>query len=463
MNQQSGLKYIYKKTPENSSLFSGIWIRWGQLTLAEKVVCANLCLIAAWWAIGIYRFMAALICLGIVGYEKLNYGEIRLKKPSLSTIALFVFSSYRLIGSIFFELATDRRINITEDIRYILFWYGLIGLLWYIQSHNIRVRLEVVAWALSLVVIQMLVLWVVGELILGGRDYIYPRTIFSLLARNAEGNYEHGAGLSNYLIPYLPYHTSIFGLKRWSFFFIIPEIFALVVAYINLVSLDIKNSLWSIFLFTGSLFLVLLSGTRSVWLLLPVILILRYTFIFGRIKGYALPLALLAIISFTTLSFPKITDTIFEVYKSQTQAVGEVRADSTEVRADIYKETLKAIPDKPIFGHWVVGETVLPGFELGRVGTHSFILGTLLYHLGIVGTLLFIIFWISFAAWLYQTRKGRPLSVFFLLILYTFLSIVMEFGELISCMLVLLAAVVETSNIKEGGIGHWALGIGNGV
>ncbi|MGB3652148.1 MAG: O-antigen ligase family protein [Rivularia sp. (in: cyanobacteria)] len=449
MNQHPGLKLASKKTSDRDNLFSGIWIRWNNLTLPEKVVCANISLIAAWWTIGIYRFMAALIFLGIAWYEQRRYGRIRLKKPSLSAIALFIFSSYRLIGSIFYELATDRKINFAEDVRYILFWYGLIALLWYIQSNNIRVRLEVVAWAFSLVVIQMLVLWVIGELILGGRDYIYPRTIFSILARNAEGSYEHGAGLSNYLIPYLPYHTSVAGLKRWSFFFIIPEILALVVAYINLVSLDIKNRLWSILLFTGSFFLVLVSGTRSVWLLLPIIVILRYTFIYGKIWGYALPLALIALISFATLSFPSVTDSLLEVYNSEAQTVGEVRADSTEVRSEIYQQTLEAIPDKPIFGHWVVGPTVAPGFELGRVGTHSFILGTLLYHIGIVGTLMFLTFWISFAVWLYQTRQGRPLSVFFLILLYTLLSTVMEFGELIACMLVLLAAVVGSPAIKN--------------
>ena len=449
MRQQPGLKSVFQKTPEDSNLFSGIWIRWQKLTLPEKVVCANISLIAAWWGIGIYRFMAALIFFGIAWYEQRHYGRIRLKKPSLSAIALFIFSSYRLIGSIFYELATDRKINFAEDVRYILFWYGLIALLWYIQSNNIRVRLEVVAWAFSLVVIQMLVLWVIGELILGGRDYIYPRTIFSLLARNAEGSYEHGAGLSNYLIPYLPYHTSVGGLKRWSFFFIIPEILALVVAYINLVSLDIKNRLWSILLFTGSFFLVLVSGTRSVWLLLPIIVILRYTFVYGRIWGYALPLAIVSLISFATLSFPSVTNSLLEVYNSEAQTVGEVRADSTEVRGEIYQQTLEAIPDKPMFGHWVVGPTVAPGFELGRVGTHSFILGTLLYHIGIVGTLIFLTFWISFVAWLYQTRQGRPLSVFFLFILYTLLSTVMEFGELIACMLLLLAAVVGSPAIKN--------------
>ncbi|MEO1429956.1 MAG: O-antigen ligase family protein [Cyanobacteria bacterium J06633_8] len=450
MNQRLGLKSDFVSIPKDSTVFLGIWIRWNNLTLAEKVVCANLCLIAAWWALGVYRFMAAFICLGIVGYELLNFGKIRLKKPSLNVVALFVFSSYRLIGSIFFELTTGRKFNITEDVRYILFWYGLIALLWYVQSHDIRVRLEVVAWAFSVVAIQMLLFWVVGEIIFGGRDYIYPRTIFSLLAKNAEGDYEHGAGLSNYLMPYLPYHKSIFGLKRWSFFFIIPEIFALVVAYINFISLDIKNRFWSICLFIVSFGFVLVSGTRSVWLLLPIILILRCTFLFAKSRGYALILALLAIISFTTLSFPRVTDGIVEVYNSQVETVGEVRADSTEVRGKIYEETLAAIPDKPIFGHWVPGSTVLPGFELGRVGTHSFILGTLLYHLGIVGTLLFSIFWISFLSWLYKTRKGRPLSVFLLMVLYTLLSTVMEYGELLACMLILLAAVVgEKGDIKQ--------------
>ncbi|MEO1378544.1 MAG: hypothetical protein AAFW70_30640, partial [Cyanobacteria bacterium J06635_10] len=128
-----------RKKIESQDLFSGIWIQWNNLTFSEKFVCANISLIAVWWAIGIYRFMAALIFFGIAWYEKQRYGRIRLQKPSLSAIALFIFSSYRLIGSIFYELATDIKINITEDVRYILFWYGLVLLLEYCYFEHTKV------------------------------------------------------------------------------------------------------------------------------------------------------------------------------------------------------------------------------------------------------------------------------------------------------------------------------------
>lgn len=441
--QRHSLGFLPHQETEHSPLFSGFWLRWSALTIAERVVCANIVLLPVWWYVGIYRFMPALLLLGIVLYEWQRYGEVHFKRPKLSVIALLAFITYRLFGGIFFDLSTGNAINPTASFRFVLFWYGIALLLWYIQSNNIKVRLKVAAWACSVLTVQMLAYWAVGELLLGAGNYSYPPTLFSRLAGNTSGSYEPGEGLSNFLIPYRPQDLSFAGFVRWSFFFIIPENLALAAGYIVLLSLDIKNKLWSLLLLAGGVLLLLLSGTRAGWLAVPIVIMLRYTFSIGKVWGYALPLALIAALSFSTLSIPPVTSSILDVYTERAQEVGKARADSTAVRGKIYEETLRAIPDKLYFGHWVAGPTVLPGFELGRVGTHSFVLGTLLYRHGVVGAVLFASFWMSLFSWLYKTRKGRPLSGYGLLILYTLLSSTMEFGEVIAWMIVLLSAVVR--------------------
>ncbi|MBE9226057.1 O-antigen ligase family protein [Phormidium sp. LEGE 05292] len=432
----------------NEPLFNNLLIRWQILSIAEKLVCANIVLIPVWWVLGLYRYMPTLLLLGIFCYEKRNYGQIHLKRPQITVIALLIFTTYRELGSLFYDLINSEPISITAFVRSLLFWYPIAFLLWYIQSNKIKIRLEVVAWACSVLVIQMLAFWVVGQLILGAGSYTPPRTPFSSLLGNAEGNYEPGKGLANYLIPYRPGDVSIGKFARWSFFFIIPELLALVVAFIATLALDLKNRLWSILLFGGSVFLLLLSGTRSVWLTLPIMLSLRYLIMLGTKRGWYLSFALIAVISFTTLSFPPITNFLINTAYEKSEETGKYRADSTKVRSDIYRETIERIPDNLYLGHWKPGPTVLPGFELGRVGTHSFILGTLLYHLGLVGTTLFLSFWISLFAWVFQTSKGRPWCSYSVLIMYTLLCVVMEYGELLAWMLVILSLIIRSRESK---------------
>jgi hypothetical protein len=263
------------------------------------------------------------------------------------------------------------------------------------------------------------------------------------------GGYEPGEGLGNFLIPYRPQDISFAKLVRWSFFFIIPENLALASGFIILLSLDLKNRLWSMLLLAASVLLLLLSGTRSGWLAIPIVLSFRYIFTFSKIWGYALPLALAAVLSFATLSVPPVTNAILDNYASKSEDVGRVRADSTQVRGKIYEETLREIPNKLYLGHWIAGPSVLPGFELGRVGTHSFILGTLLYRHGLAGAFLFLTFWLSLFAWLHKTREGRPLSSYGLLVFYTLVSPVMEFGEVIAWMIILLGVVIRSPINKD--------------
>ncbi len=432
---------------DDSSLYSGVWLRWQVLTIPEKFVCANIALIGVWWVAGLYAYMPTLMLLAIGVYELLNYGNLRFRRPTFVVAILLAFCIYQCVGFLFFSLATFS-FSPTQTFRLFIFWFSPALLLWYVQSNQIKIRLPVVAWATSILILQMLIFWLVGQLILKAGLYDPPRSLFSLLSHNASGSYEPGKGLENYLIPYRPEDSSIPGSARWSFFFVIPEVLALVVGYISLLALDIKNRLWSILLLVASLFLLLVSGTRSVCIALPIVFVLRYVFAIG-IQGYCITLAMIAGLSFATLSIPPVTDSITNIYTESIEVVGESRADSTRVRADIYQGTIEHIPDHLFFGHWVPGPTVLPGFELGRIGTHSFVLGTLLYHLGLMGSGLFVAFWIALFAWFYQTREGRPRSSYCLLILYTLLSVAMEFGEMVGIMLILLAVIVRQPKIKK--------------
>ncbi len=447
MSQQRLPTSLLRKVKDNNSLFSGIWIQWSALTIPERVVCANIVLLPAWWVAGLYRYMPTFILLGIALYEQSHYGGLRLKRPSFSVVAFLAFCTYQCVGALFFGVATDD-VSLTGLLRLFQFWFPVALLLWYIQSNDIRIRPEVAAWACSVSVVQMIGFWLVGHFIFGERPYVSPRTLFSIISGNAEGDYVAGKGLGNYLIPYRPQDRIISGLARWSFFFVIPELSALVAGFIALLALDIRNRVWSLLLLVGSLFLLLVSGTRSTWIMLPAVVGIRFFFKIGQTRGFYIPLALIAMVSFVTLSLPPVTDSISSFFEETTESVGEARADSTEVRSEIYKRTIERIPDNLILGHWVSGETVVPGFDIARVGSHSFILGSLLYRLGLIGTLLFIVFWISLFVWFYQTREGRPSVGYCLLIFYTLLCVVMEFGEPVAVMIPLLSAAIRSPKVE---------------
>lgn len=392
--------------------------------------------------------MSILLLIGICIYQQMKYGKISFKKPNTAVSLFFVFCCYKCFGFLIFSL-TNSTFSPTQNLRIFLFWIPTAFILWFIQINDIKVRLEPVAWAFSVLVIQMIIFWIVGQLILGGNFYTYPRTLFSLLTGNAEINYESGGGLGNYLIPYSARDVSIPGSARWSFFFVIPELSAVIISYICLFALDLRKSYWSLLLFVGGVFLVLVSGTRSVWLALPILITLRYTLTIGKAHGFHIPLATLAIIIFVVAVLPSVTDFLQDFFTQSAGNLGEFRGESTDIRSDIYSQTIEEIPNKLFFGHWVSGESVRPSNEIARVGTHSYILGSLLYKVGLIGTLIFLFFWISLAIWCYQTRYRRPLSTCFLLIAYTLLSSTMEFGEMPAVMTLLLAVIVHHSNSSK--------------
>ncbi|NEQ52042.1 MAG: O-antigen ligase family protein [Leptolyngbya sp. SIO3F4] len=432
------------------SLLRGWQIRWQALTLSEKVVCANIVLIPLWWIAGLYRYWALLLCFGILCHDYLRYRKLQLRRPNFMVACLLLFCTYQCIGLFLFSLSTSL-VNVTTLIRTSIFWFPPAFILWYAKSNNIKVRFEVIAWACSVLAFEMFVFWLAAQAIFKGNSYDPPRTIFSLLVGNASGSYASGKGLENYLIPYAIKEKDvsiIFGLPRWNFFFVTPETGAIVSAFLSLVALDISQRRWSISLLFISLFFVLMGGTRSIWLGLPLVIIMRCSITLGKNKKLFIPLAVLAFISFSFLAVPTITAPLAKVYSEAFDSVSSYRGTSTDVRGEIYLRTLEAIPNRLFWGHWVRGESVLAGSELARVGSHSFILSSLLYRLGLVGTSLFLLFWLALVVELFRTLSVRPLFAPCVITLYCLLSIPMEFGVMPSTMIVLLSTLVYQPNSK---------------
>lgn len=448
MNQQPGLKSASKKTDDPDNLRAGIWIRWQNLTRSEKVVCAYISLIPLWWMWG-WRLYFVFLVAGILIHEWRERRGIQLQPPSTAAMGIICYGLYVLILRYFYGEAEGVRLNFNAVIAPLnnVVCFGL--LLWYIQDRKIRIRQFVVFWSFSVVIVTMLLTWAVIYFGLNQADYIPPRSIYGLLTGKSS-HYEPGDGNSNFLMPYFPTDESIGGLVRYLYFFPGPEALALVMAFVCLLSLDIKNRLWSFLLLFGSVFLLLTSGTRSVWVSLPIVLGLRYLFTTGKIFGPAFVCGLLAIVSFSSLSVPVISNTVINQVTNTAEATANARADSTEVRSEIYRLTIKGIENASnsqlIFGHVVTGEAVLPGYKPAKVGTHSFILGTLLYRGGLLATGFFLTFWISLLWWLYKTRYDRPSCLFmFVLLSLTFITMELEMPVLP----ITLVCIMLRTNIED--------------
>ncbi|MEB3182607.1 MAG: hypothetical protein VKL59_26755 [Nostocaceae cyanobacterium] len=397
----------------NDRLFSGIFIRWNCLTLTEKVVCTCIILIPLWWLWG-WRNLYLFGSLGIGAYEFLNFGNVNLKRPSVSVIGVIAFGLYDLINTYFYTQYNNIEFKPSDVLVPIDELISVGFILWYIQSKNLRVRLQVIAWALSVSVLTMFLFWLVLFFVMHQAKYVPLRSVYGFLTGKGE-EYIPGAGNSNYLIPYFYDDTSLPGMVRYVYFFHGPESLAVFLGFICLLALDIKNRLWSSLLFITSFFLLLTSGTRAVWVALPIVLCLRYLLTVGKAAGIWFLCALIAIVSFSTLSVPLVSNLVFSSANNTASATGGFRQDSTEVRQEIYRRTFVEISeasDAHLFlGHVVPGEGVLPGYAPAKVGTHSFILGRLLYRSGLVGTGIFLIFWISLLLWLYNTRQSRPMCL----------------------------------------------------
>ena len=430
--------------PPPEKLFAGISIRWCALTPAEKVVCANIVLLPVWWLIGITNYLLLFLALGIIAGEWWHSRKLSLKRPSWAVIALFTFYAYDLLDTLLITLdvywtidvPTDLTINPNNVVK-TAFQFSIPFLVWYIQSNNVKVRLEVVAWAGSVSAIQMLFGWLLVQFAFPSWIDNPPRNLYAVLTGKGSFNPEDVGGWTNYL--------AFYDEERVRFFFGHYQAAAAFLGFVSLVAVDLKNRLWSCLLLATCALLLILIGSRSVWLSLPVALAIRLFLTAIKLRLTALVFAFLAFFSFVTLSLTPITDMIFATYTDTAEAVAEARAGSTEARSKVYKATLAQIPERPIFGHKVQGPPAIGGASVfvtvpPRIGSHSFVLGDLLYVKGAVGMMIFASFWASLIAWFYQTRHTRPICWFPILALFTLQSVVtiIQFTMVICTLLCML-------------------------
>ena len=407
-------------------LFRGLWLRWGTLNTAERFVCANVALISVWWVSGLLEYMPLFILIGITVDEWRRYGTLRLKRPSLAIIALFAFFAYEFVDTFLLYFDAHPSVDTPPDnitLNYLIkaaFEFSLPCLVWYIQSNKIRVRLEVVAWACSIVVVQMIIAWIIVQFAFPTAFDNPPRSLYGILTGKST-DYSDGLGKSNYLLFYDED-------RRFGFFFGDKQTCAAFLGFVGLLALDLRNRFWTFLLLAACVFLIILPEARSAWVALPAAAFVHLLLKTGKAGGAWLLLALIGLLSFGTLSVPPITNSITRMTEDTASSVGEYRAGSTEARSEIYHQTLTRILDKPLFGHKVSGipDDASPldggGAKASKIGTHSVILGRLLYQDGLVGTGLFATFWISLIIWLYDTRTGRPICWFPILLFFTLMS-----------------------------------------
>jgi O-Antigen ligase len=440
MNWNQFLAIAQPVKQRNQNLFHGPWLRWIELTPSEKFVCTFIILTPIWWFIG-WSYNWFLIVGSILLLQQFQGKSLQLKRPSW--LVIFGFSShlYRSATSILNSSSVSPNI-----------WVGLLAgmcfysIIWHIESSDIRIRIEVIAWAISALVVELLVFWIIFQIILRAPNFTPPRSLVSQFL-DKSARYVKGDGASNYLLPYWPEDKLPAGLCRFAFFYPVPEDFGLISGSIGVFSLEIKNRYWRIALFCLGVFLLFVSGTRMAWIAFSAVLALRYIIITSKAWGMSAMFALLGLSCFLMLSVPQITDTVFNTYSQTTESTSDFRRDSSEVRKKIYRRTWEELTSGPeadseklLLGRGVFGPTVLPGFEPARIGSHSFILGNLLYRQGLIGTLIFLFFWISLITKLVLDRRRRPLFSILMVVFMSLTFPTMEFtlGHFLLIFLLLL-------------------------
>ncbi|MBW4615377.1 MAG: O-antigen ligase family protein [Desmonostoc vinosum HA7617-LM4] len=430
---------------DKDRLFNGIWLHWQVLTPAERVVCWGIILIPLWWFIG-WTLIPMFWVVSIALYELYFYKKIRLSRPTLEVISVITFAFYRAWTYVYNSPVIAPR----ELLNPFLAW-GCCGLLlWYVQSHSIRIRLQTVAWAFSSIICLMIVWWLFFHFVLSEPFLIPPRNLFAMLTDKGVYDPNELSSVSNYLVPYYLTHKFA-GLVRYTFFFPHPTVSSFAIGFAGLIVLDIKQRWWTLPIFSVCAFLILICQTRNAWLALLIVLFVRSLIKISKTRGIAFILALFALTSFTTLSLPSVTDFITDTYSNTIEATSNFRKDSTASRNLIYQRTWEKFVEEPLLGHGINGSPVEPIYKFTRIGTESFILGTLLYKSGLIGTLFFMTFFISFAAHLYQTQEGRPLCCFLILLYLSLASLVTEF-QTPEIFIVLLCAMLW--NERKQGMGQ---------
>jgi hypothetical protein len=437
---REGMLHRTQKQGIGVQLLAPFQIQWSELNRSEQVIGLAIALCPVLWFIG-WNYVMVFFVLGLLAWHYRSGHRLQLTRPSWVVFFALAYQVYRnVIGFVVNPDVTPKMILAAFTSLSFCF------LLWYIESNRIRVRPKVAAWGLLILAVEMVLFWVVAQGVFGAPMFLPPRTLFAQLTAKGEV-FVPGMGNTNYLIPYWFDDFLPGGFARFSFFFPYPEDFALIAGLMGLVARDAKGSQRTTLLFGASIFLLFLSGTRSNWLVFPIILGLRYLIQTTQRRGGTVFLfALIAAVSFTLFSIPGVIDDLADSVANFSQSTGNMRQDSTEVRSLIYQRTWEEILNEPDYRLWLgrgeAGETVLPGYAPAQVGSHSFLLGSLLYRLGLVGTGLFFSFWVGLIGKIYQTRQQRPLCALLMLLYLSLTFITMDVST--TNFLVLLISVMSS-------------------
>jgi hypothetical protein len=444
MNQTQVWTLDKERDASEQPLLTGLRLRWQVMTNAERVVCLGIVLTPLWWLWG-WNYLILCLAIGIAIYSHQSQGGLQLNRPEAHVCLLWLSGTYALIQQFFYGSITG--IPVLDPRSILLSISNVFGagfILWYVQDRRIAVRPQVVFWSISVLILQIFCLWAVIFFVKGQSFYLPTRSILGTLTGKGEV-FVPGMGNTNFLLPYLPEDQSIAGFVRYVFFFHGPESSALAMGFIALTALDIQQRYWKWTLLGFAIFFLLLTGTRSVWISLPVVVVLRSLMVAGRGWGAWVVCALIACMSFTTLSLPFVTNSISEMSQSTASNTANFRGDSTEVRGMIYRRTWEEFTEASeitmLLGHVETGEGVAPGYAPAVVGSHSFYLGSLLYRRGIVGSIIFLAYWSYLIQWFFKTRRGRPLGSILVFALFSLTFVVMEMESIVTPLIMLCATM----------------------
>jgi Mrp family chromosome partitioning ATPase len=186
----SEVKIVFKNSVsqnENNSkkLFAGIFLKWSNLNRSEKVVCLAIALIPLWWLWG-WSYLLTIFAMSAIAYDIFTKRKLDLNKPSLIVIFAFVFGSYTIFSRYIYAIDHGETLKIRDLAGTIDTWYASALIFWYCQNNKIKVRLEVIAWTFSLLLGQILLLWLFIIVFLKQGDYIPRQSIFGLLTGKSE-------------------------------------------------------------------------------------------------------------------------------------------------------------------------------------------------------------------------------------------------------------------------------------
>ncbi|MGK7910103.1 MAG: O-antigen ligase family protein [Synechococcus sp.] len=391
------------------------------LTIEEWFASVNIVALPLWWIAGLLYYLPLLLLVTVLGRELWTTKKIQWPRPHLAVLFLLGFGCYQ-VGHLLVISADSSNL-----VRTVVTTFVPAAWIWYIQSRAVRLRLTVIAAALSLLMVEMLAL--VALLVLPTAQEVFwppsiPTLYASVLGKTSEIN------ASFYLVPYWPHGNG--RLLRYVLYFIYPELLGLISGAFACVALDLRPTdsrtvIWKWSMFALALLLIVLSGTRIVMAAMLPILGLRWIYSnWHRHSFRTLVFTVAAAMAFGFLMLPSGYEFLSSHITGALTSANEFRASSSSLRGEIYRQTWNAFVDNPIWGYAVKGESVDPYISFAVLGSHSFILGNLLYTNGLAGSALFVGFWALMLRWLYRTSAMQPASPLCICGLYSLAAITMS-------------------------------------